>query len=267
MCNDINVRLFKVAKSNYNDAKALDALRTALSRAGCTVLTEAEKVIRDQLGMMVENSADFNDLLDRLNAAGLSFLTSQFVPPNAEERAERERGRARWRLEMDYREDIEEIASNIRAEIEGGHIEDLEGLDTYIHEYVDGCQRVIYTQQAKEACIFSDNDDAWEDCYEPRGSIDWSAMAYWVVRADVQEALGDLVHDEDEFDALRFSEGFTRTLGDLVEVVDLDLADDEDKEDEATIRLHNGEWIIVERDNLSIDQDDALILARDYDAP
>lgn len=262
--NDLfaNVNVNLLANVNVNDITTLDQLRASLVEADCTGLIDAEQILRNQLGTMVRASSSFDDLCKRLNEAGSEFLLTRFASSNAQERANRECESARGRLAKEYREDIEGIVDAIRTEIASGSIDDIDDLDTYIHETVDGCERVIYTVQAKEACIFSDNDDAWEECYEPRGSIDWSAMAYWVVRADVLEGLGDIASDEDEFDALRLSKGFTVRWEDVSDLDDVE--GDFNPDTEVRVILVNDTWTVQVNNQViaEIDQDAALELHR-----
>ncbi len=215
MCKNTNDRLFEAARTTtYTDTAALDALRTALARQGCSVFLELEGTLRHQLVTMAREATNFNNLVDRLNEAGVKFLTTRFAA--VEQDREREIQSARNTLLRAYREDIQDIANGIRDEVRSGFIEDLEALDTHLYETIGGCERVIYTSLAQEACCFSDNEDAWEEVSADGG--DWSARAFWAVRQDVADELGDLLHDEDAFDLLRAESGFQVTWEDACEV-------------------------------------------------
>lgn len=94
------------------------------------------------------------------------------------------------------------IAADIAAEVKSG---DLARDDVYdrLHETVDGDQWVIYTYRAKLVCAFlSDHEDAAADEgveIDHSQGIDWSAMAFFSMLADVNEALPDF-DEEDETD-------------------------------------------------------------------
>jgi hypothetical protein len=58
-----------------------------------------------------------------------------------------------------------------------------------IREATDGAGRVIYTHQAKQALVWSDNSDAyWEETGEAQPN--WSALAFYAFQRDVVEHLG-----------------------------------------------------------------------------
>lgn len=101
----------------------------------------------------------------------------------------------------EYREDVQSIAAEIAAEVKSG---DLARDDVYdrLHETIDGNQWVIYTYRAKLVCAFlSDNEDAAADEgmeIDHSEGIDWSAMAFFAMLADVNAALPDFDEEDDE---------------------------------------------------------------------
>lgn len=147
-----------------------DAVQSALSRHLCKAIQKA--VVKEGGGNHVINRVEYRD-------------------NSADERLKD----GRDALRRDYYADICRIADDFRDEAERAAFEDSEGADTWLHETIDGCQRVIYTQQAQEAILCSSNDDAYivefgsiegavsDDC------INWSVLAYSTVMADVREQL------------------------------------------------------------------------------
>lgn len=107
-----------------------------------------------------------------------------------------------------YWDDVRGIAADVKGEIENGNLADWEAVTDYVHESVDGSARVIYTWKAKMAVIHSDNPDAYFDTFGEEGAvkdgtINWSALAYCAVEADVWEQLSAEGIDQDTFDELR----------------------------------------------------------------
>jgi hypothetical protein len=114
-------------------------------------------------------------------------------------------------LRADYYRDIRGIAEDVKSCVESGELADREAVDTYVHETVDGCGRVIYTREAQEAVMLSDNGDSMiENCgtdgVVSDGSICWSQMAYFAVRDDVMEQLQAEGIDSDYWDNLETEE-------------------------------------------------------------
>lgn len=109
-------------------------------------------------------------------------------------------GKAIGTLQKDYYDDVRGLVESIKDEIKDGDITSMEHLQDRLHEDCDGAQRVIYTQQAKLALVFSDNDDAYEQ--EFGGDMpEWSHLAYCAFYRDVQEHL-DVEECEDCDNAL-----------------------------------------------------------------
>lgn len=102
-----------------------------------------------------------------------------------------------------YWDDVKGIAADVKEEIDNGNLSDWDSVADYLHESVDGSQRVIYTWKAKMAVIYSDNEDAYfEETGESGGaiqdgSINWSLLAFYAVMADVRELMNSDGIDED----------------------------------------------------------------------
>jgi len=101
-------------------------------------------------------------------------------------------------LRADYYEDVSGYADDIEREAreraKAGETDLREWLLEYIHETVDGCQRVIYTGLAIETLLFSSNDSAYADDFGTEGmvkdgAVNYSALAYCAVERDVIEEL------------------------------------------------------------------------------
>jgi hypothetical protein len=100
-----------------------------------------------------------------------------------------------WRiLRADYWRDVRSISESIRDAIKDGEVTDSESLSDRIHEECDGHQRVIYTSLNMETLLVSDNADAYadefgEDGLIKDGSVNWAAMAYCALQADLNKQL------------------------------------------------------------------------------
>lgn len=86
----------------------------------------------------------------------------------------------------------DELKEQIKAGVDGEALR--EWLLEYIQESLDSASDVIYTRQAQKVLLFSENQDAYaENCGSEgmvqRGVINWSALAYWALEADVYEQL------------------------------------------------------------------------------
>lgn len=100
----------------------------------------------------------------------------------------------------EYWNDVRDMAESISSEIDGQVKDGVTGeslrewLLEHIHESIDGCQRIIYTRQAQECLIYSDNDGAYienfgTDGVVSDGCINWSALAFSAFEQDVIEQL------------------------------------------------------------------------------
>jgi hypothetical protein len=145
-----------------------------------------------------------SDLFAALASKPLSQLTS--------EEMREARQLALSILRADYYSDVRSSAESIKEAIADGEITNEDEFHTRIHEECDGAARVIYTAQAQEAILLSDNADAYVDSFGSEGivsgdSINWSALAYSAFEADIREQLsadgvdGDSIGQEDEEDA------------------------------------------------------------------
>jgi hypothetical protein len=93
-------------------------------------------------------------------------------------------------LTRDYYSDVEGVVNELESQIKDGTIRTREQADEWIHETVDGHQRVIYTWQAKMGLLVSENEDAMaEELGESDVSPDPSVRMYWAMKKDVEEAV------------------------------------------------------------------------------
>lgn len=143
------------------------------------------------------------DLFAVLSAKPLSQLT--------EEEMREARSLALSILRAAYYRDVRSVAEDIRDAVKDGEITDRDGFETRLHEECDGNQRVIYTSNAQECILLSDNSSAYVDSFGEEGivsngDINWSALAYSAFEADVREQLDaegvdpDTIGQEDEED-------------------------------------------------------------------
>ena len=104
----------------------------------------------------------------------------------------------------DYWIEVASLAKRITEEAveRGGRFD--ESLEEALHETVDGHGWVIYTWQAQQVLAYSPNDSValTEGLYEPKAGepLNWSAMAYGALEADVREhsAFGVRPDDSEE---------------------------------------------------------------------
>ena len=142
-------------------------------------------------------------LCDMLKSKPLSELSSQEM--------ESARELAYSILRADYYRDVRSVASSVKDAIESGEIKDWDGLGNYLWESVDGTARVIYTNQAMECVLLSNNSDAMIEEFGPEGivsdeSVNYSAMAFHVMRRDVMDRLRAEGIDHDYWDNLESEE-------------------------------------------------------------
>jgi len=91
-------------------------------------------------------------------------------------------------LNRDYFDDVRGIVEDCKRAIRDGEVSSDDELRDYLHESVDGCQRVIHTFQARCGLLSSDHPDAYEDETGERPS-DVSVQMYWALMADVNDRL------------------------------------------------------------------------------
>jgi len=94
-------------------------------------------------------------------------------------------------LTQDYRQDVLGVAKDLARQMKEGEVDDFSDA---LHQAVDGTQRVMYTFQAKLACIMSDNADAYFDDFGEEGAcskdgINWERIAFVAMERDVTEEL------------------------------------------------------------------------------
>lgn len=222
--NDL-FKQIKTSSSAVDEDVQLDNLKRELSRKGCQVFEALEGIVRHQLANMVREANGFEDLLTRLNMAGVEYLSNPYSAAHPEVRENQTVQAAHGILERNYRADVVSCADSIRDSIQNEEIEDFEALDQFIHETIDGASRVIYTEQARDACIYSDNEAAWQEVHDEvpvsGDKVDWSIMAFYCFRADVLEELGDIASDAVQFTLhqARNPKGFKVTWGSAKEIL------------------------------------------------
>ena len=104
---------------------------------------------------------------------------------------------------QEYWDDVREKAASIECEL-NSRIDDGENGETlrewlidHIDESIDSAARIIYTRQAQECVMYSDNDGAYFDEFGDEGAVEdgainWSRLAYSAFRADVLEQLNSI---------------------------------------------------------------------------
>jgi uncharacterized protein YheU (UPF0270 family) len=97
-------------------------------------------------------------------------------------------------LRADYWHDIDDIIDDLMSEIKVKEVTDYDAAIEYLDQSIDGHQRCIYTGQAMDTLLWSDNHNAHLDDFGPdyvadTDGIKWEAMAYSALRADVLETL------------------------------------------------------------------------------
>lgn len=100
-------------------------------------------------------------------------------------------------LRRDYWSDVRSHATEVKRAIKRGEIETVDQIEEYVHQSVEGDQRVIYTARAIETILFAESaeDDAIEACaLETLKTPEeiYTCIAYWGLRGDVLRQLGDL---------------------------------------------------------------------------
>jgi hypothetical protein len=97
-------------------------------------------------------------------------------------------------LRADYWQDVREAAEELKDRLQAGEFGDREEFQDALHETVDGHQRVIFTFEAQQCLLYSDNDGAYFEDFGSEGvvkdgQINWSALAYAAFERDIIEHL------------------------------------------------------------------------------
>ena len=107
--------------------------------------------------------------------------------------------------ESEYRQEIRDLAAEVMRETRSGDHgtgeQAREWLLEWVPETLDGHAFVIYTAQAQAVLAISENDSAMVDNYGSDGlvtdgGLNWSAMAYCAMEADLM----DYLSRQDDFD-------------------------------------------------------------------
>ena len=100
-------------------------------------------------------------------------------------------------IKRDYYADVASIVEDLKRAIKDREITSQDEVHDWLHEAIDGTQRVIYTWQARLGMLVTDNDDAYqEEMGEPPPSVE--AAMFMAMQRDVQ----DEVEREDILDDL-----------------------------------------------------------------
>ena len=93
-----------------------------------------------------------------------------------------------WRVvERDYWDDVRGVVEECKRAVKDGEVSDDSELSDYLHQSIDGTQRVIYTHQARVGMACTDNADAWQECGDSLPDV--SVQMFWAMQADVQDRL------------------------------------------------------------------------------
>ncbi len=115
---------------------------------------------------------------------------------------------ARAVLQREYMASVNDHADSILEAIADGEITDTDGLETRLHEDVDGSEHVIYYGKAALVCYTSDNDeaifeemggDALKGC-DSMGAV-YCRVAYYALMRDIREAFDYRVKYGDDSNA------------------------------------------------------------------
>lgn len=113
------------------------------------------------------------------------------------EEARRRIGEANAVLRKDYWDDVRSAAEGLKQRLQDGEFNDRDQFLEALHETVDWHERVIYTFQAQQCLLYSDNDGAYFEDFGSEGAVrdgqlNWSALAYAAFERDIIEQLDAL---------------------------------------------------------------------------
>jgi hypothetical protein len=115
-------------------------------------------------------------------------------------------------LRAEYYGDVRSTAEELIEACKSGEIADREALFDRIHEECDGSAWIIYTANAQQVLMFSDNDDAGieelgADSFDWKNGIPWSQLAFYAMERDVFDMLDALGLDVNDDASWREGEG------------------------------------------------------------
>lgn len=111
-------------------------------------------------------------------------------------------------LQQAYNEEIRAMADDYAKRVKAGDFADRDEFLQDVYGTLDGHEFVIYTFKARCACLASDNSDAMVEQMGDDaplvagGAINWKAMAYCAMEADLFERLdaeGVDINDDETF--------------------------------------------------------------------
>jgi hypothetical protein len=91
-------------------------------------------------------------------------------------------------IQRDYYADVSGVADELKGLIKSKALMSREQVDEWLHETIDGQQRVIYTWQARLGMLVTDNEGAYQDdTGEPPPSVE--AAMFMAMKKDVEEEI------------------------------------------------------------------------------
>jgi hypothetical protein len=88
-------------------------------------------------------------------------------------------------LTADYREEINSLVEDAKRGLKSGDISDL---NDWIHETIDGHERIIYTYKARIVMVCTENPDAYRDDMG-QNPEKVEVEAFYAMAADLRDAL------------------------------------------------------------------------------
>lgn len=103
-------------------------------------------------------------------------------------------------LQREYEQVISDIVYEAKAKIadlDDDEITCTDDLETWLHESIDGHEFVIYTYRNFQVLRYSSNDGAYVEDFgaedlAKEGGVNWPALTYCAMLADVRDELGDV---------------------------------------------------------------------------
>jgi len=93
-------------------------------------------------------------------------------------------------LNRDYFDDVRGIAEDCKRAVKDDKVSNDEELSDYLHQSIDGHERVIYAYQARIGLVCTDSVDAYEDETGEKPPSPEVQM-FWALMQDVRDRLGD----------------------------------------------------------------------------
>lgn len=149
------------------------------------------------------------------------------------ERAERDYDAAMNTMRRNYWQSVRDYAESIRDDVLSGELSDWESVDSRLWEDCDGSAWIIYTFQAQQVLLLSDNDsigvdELGADGFDWSNGVPYSQLAFFALRADISEQLDAIGIDYDYLESIAEIADMEReTIVECLESVCIECADDE----------------------------------------